>query len=108
MAAQGPDREADETMFLAPYGNPDNPALAPRVRVTCATEGLRSDVRRGSLPARCLGKVEDWNAEDGVLEVRAIAIVLLIGTDPGRSSCDRHGPGPGGGRLTDGASVRPG
>lgn len=24
--------------------------------------------------ARCLGKVQDWNAEDGVLEAQAMAI----------------------------------
>ncbi|MDT3400094.1 hypothetical protein RKE29_26290 [Streptomyces sp. B1866] len=77
LAAHDPHRGPDETVFHAPYGNPEDPEDGPRVRVTCATEGLRNaDVRRGTFSARCLGKVEDWNAEEGVLEVRAIAIFV--------------------------------
>ncbi|MGW6708855.1 hypothetical protein ACWGDE_28750 [Streptomyces sp. NPDC054956] len=64
----------DGTVFLAPYGDPEDPARGPRVRVTCATEGLRNEVPRGPFSARCLGKVQDWNAEEGVLEVQAMAI----------------------------------
>ncbi|MFJ3876474.1 hypothetical protein ACIPW5_03325 [Streptomyces sp. NPDC090077] len=64
----------DGTVFLAPYGDPEDPARGPRVRVTCATEGLRNEVPRGPFSARCLGKVQDWNAEDAVLEVQAMAI----------------------------------
>lgn len=62
------------TVFLAPYGDPEDPARGPRVRVTCATEGLRNEVPRGPFSARCLGKVQDWNAEEAVLEVQAMAI----------------------------------
>lgn len=62
------------TVFLAPYGDPDDPSQGPRVRVTCATEGLRNEVPRGTFSARCLGKVQDWNADDAVLEVQAMAI----------------------------------
>ncbi|MFF3454928.1 hypothetical protein ACFYXH_11440 [Streptomyces sp. NPDC002730] len=65
---------AESTVFLAPYGDPDDPALGPRVRVTCATEGLRNEVPQGTFSARCLGKVQDWNADDAVLEVQAMAI----------------------------------
>lgn len=65
---------AESTVFLAPYGDPDDPARGPRVRVTCATEGLRNEVPEGTFSARCLGKVQDWNAEDAVLEVQAMAI----------------------------------
>ncbi|MET9666253.1 hypothetical protein ABZY19_12870 [Streptomyces sp. NPDC006475] len=65
---------AESTVLLAPYGDPDDPARGPRVRVTCATEGLRNEVPQGTFSARCLGKVQDWNAEDAVLEVQAMAI----------------------------------
>lgn len=54
--------------------DPADPAEGPRVRVTCATEGLRNEVPQGTFSARCLGKVQDWNAEDAVLEVQAMAI----------------------------------
>jgi hypothetical protein len=64
----------ESTVFLAPYGDPDDPSSGPRVRVTCATEGLRNEVPQGTFSARCLGKVQDWNAADSVLEVQAMAI----------------------------------
>ncbi|WP_344175399.1 hypothetical protein [Streptomyces albidochromogenes] len=64
----------ESTVFLAPYGDHEDPSRGARVRVTCATEGLRNEVPRGTFSARCLGKVQDWNAEDGVLEVQAMAI----------------------------------
>ncbi|MFG2875239.1 hypothetical protein ACGFYU_09560 [Streptomyces sp. NPDC048337] len=66
---RGRFRKIDDTLsgtvFLAPYGDPEDPARGPRVRVTCATEGLRNEVPRGPFSARCLGKVQDWNAEEG-------------------------------------------
>ncbi|MFE5709846.1 hypothetical protein ACFQ7J_03335 [Streptomyces sp. NPDC056501] len=68
-----PTREAS-TVFLAPYGDPADPSQGPRVRVTCAREGLRNDVPQGPFSARCLGKVQEWNAAEGVLEVQAMAI----------------------------------
>ncbi|WP_223838023.1 hypothetical protein [Streptomyces venezuelae] len=70
------DREegAVSTVFLAPYGDPADPAQGPRVRITCATEGLRNLVPRGTFSARCLGKVQEWNPDDGVLEVEAMAV----------------------------------
>lgn len=64
----------DSTVLLAPYGDPDDPAQGPRVRVTCATEGLRNEVPGGAFSARCLGKVQDWNAREAILEVQAMAI----------------------------------
>ncbi|MEV6396233.1 hypothetical protein AB0M39_15895 [Streptomyces sp. NPDC051907] len=64
----------ESTVFLAPYGDPDGAGETPRVRVTCATEGLRNEVPRGAFSARCLGKVQDWNADEAVLEVQAMAI----------------------------------
>ncbi|MEU9717173.1 hypothetical protein [Streptomyces sp. NPDC047976] len=68
------DDTPEGTVFLAPYGDPEDPARGPRVRVTCATEGLRNEVPKGPFSARCLGKVQDWNAEEAVLEVQAMAI----------------------------------
>nr|WSW41906.1 substrate-binding and VWA domain-containing protein [Streptomyces sp. NBC_01001] len=65
---------AGSTVFLAPYGDPADPSRGPRVRITCATEGLRNQVPRGTFLARCLGKVQEWNPEEGVLEVQAMAI----------------------------------
>lgn len=62
------------TVFLAPYGDPDDPSQGPRVRVTCTTDGLRNDVPQGAFSARCLGKVQEWNAAEGFLEVQAMAI----------------------------------
>ncbi|MEU1890284.1 hypothetical protein [Streptomyces pristinaespiralis] len=67
-------RSDESTVLLAPYGDPDDPSQGPRVRVTCATEGLRNEVPSGTFSARCLGKVQDWNAEEAVLEVQAMAI----------------------------------
>ncbi|MFC9429422.1 hypothetical protein [Streptomyces sp. NPDC056987] len=70
-AAQTPSR----TVFLAPYGDPEDPSQGPQVRVTCATDGLRNDdSNEGTFPARCLGKVRDWNPGTGELTVEAIAI----------------------------------
>ncbi|MFE1905309.1 hypothetical protein ACFW96_16860 [Streptomyces gardneri] len=66
--------EGTSTVFLAPYGDPADPSQGPRVRVTCATEGLRTQVSQGTFSARCLGKVQEWNAAEGVLEVQAMAI----------------------------------
>ncbi|WP_328394384.1 hypothetical protein OHS70_05935 [Streptomyces sp. NBC_00390] len=68
------EESPETTVFLAPYGDPDVPARGPRVRVTCATEGLRNEVPRGNFSARCLGKVQDWNPDDAILEVQAMAI----------------------------------
>ncbi|MFC5152378.1 hypothetical protein [Streptomyces amakusaensis] len=64
----------ESTVLLAPYGDPDDPSRGPRVRVVCATEGLRDEVPGGAFSARCLGKVQDWNAADQTLEVQAVAI----------------------------------
>ncbi|MFE6844854.1 hypothetical protein [Streptomyces sp. NPDC057686] len=73
---QQPERPegAGSTVFLAPYGDPADPSRSPRVRITCATEGLRNQVPRGTFLARCLGKVQEWNPEEGVLEVQAMAV----------------------------------
>ncbi|WP_244258027.1 hypothetical protein [Streptomyces sp. Tu 2975] len=67
-------RADGSTVLLAPYGDPDDLSQGPRVRVTCATEGLRTEVPSGTFSARCLGKVQDWNSEEAVLEVQAMAI----------------------------------
>ncbi|GAA0925018.1 MULTISPECIES: hypothetical protein [Streptomyces violaceusniger group] len=70
-AGQTPSR----TVFLAPYGDPEDPAEGPQVRVVCTTDGLRNDdSHEGTFPARCLGKVRDWNPGTGELTIEAIAI----------------------------------
>ncbi|MCQ8834288.1 hypothetical protein [Streptomyces malaysiensis] len=56
-------------------GDPEDPAQGPQVRVVCATDGLRNDdSHEGTFPARCLGKVRDWNPGTSELTVEAIAI----------------------------------
>lgn len=62
------------TVFLAPYGDPDDPESAPLVRVPCATTWLRDDVPEQKFRARCLGKVDGWDRDRGELLVRPIAI----------------------------------
>lgn len=63
------------TVFLAPFGDPDDPEDGPQVRVECQHSGLRDDViPEGTFQARCLGKVQAWKAADGELVIRPIAI----------------------------------
>lgn len=63
-----------ETVFVAPYGNPDDPERSRRIRFTCVTSDLRDSAPTGAFRARCLGKVEDWDPETGELVVHPIAI----------------------------------
>ena len=66
------ERTSAVTTFEAPYGDPTDPA---QVHLTCTTSGLRRpDVHTGSFPARCLGRVEDWDPDTHRLIVRPIAI----------------------------------
>jgi hypothetical protein len=68
------DRTDAATTFEAPYGDLTDDD-DPQVRLTCAASGLRSpNVRSGSFPARCLGRVEDWNPHTHRLTVHPIAI----------------------------------
>ncbi|MFI6843132.1 hypothetical protein ACIBJD_00470 [Kitasatospora sp. NPDC050467] len=70
-----PDTPEGATVFLAAYGNPEDPSQAAAVRVTCVTAGLsEAESRRRAFFGHCLGMVEDWNADEGVLEVHPIAI----------------------------------
>ncbi|MFF5447707.1 hypothetical protein [Streptomyces sp. NPDC012888] len=64
----------DAIVFVAPYGDAADPARGPRVRVTCATEGLRIQVPQGTFSAHCLGKVQEWKPDEALLEVQAMAI----------------------------------
>lgn len=60
--------------FEAPFGDPTG---GPQARLTCIcmTSGMRgSAVPTGSFPARCLGRVEDWDSDTGKLKVHPIAI----------------------------------
>ena len=63
------------TVFLAPFGEPDDPEEGPQVRVECYHAGLRDDiVPEGGFQARCLGRVQAWKADDGHLVIRPIAM----------------------------------
>ncbi|GLZ41838.1 hypothetical protein [Actinokineospora sp. NBRC 105648] len=67
--------DAETSVFEAPYGDPADPAASPRIRLSCRTSGLRAGpVPTRSFPARCLGRVEDWDPETKVLTVHPIAI----------------------------------
>ncbi|MEU8579488.1 hypothetical protein [Streptomyces abikoensis] len=61
----------NRTVLLAHYGTPPH---AARVRVSCISRGLRGELDSDRLSALCLGKVQSWRAEEGVLEVRPLAI----------------------------------
>jgi hypothetical protein len=63
------------TVFLAPFGDPDDPEQGPQVRVECYNAGLRDDVvPEGGFQARCLGKVQSWKADSQQLVIRPIAM----------------------------------
>ena len=66
------DRTPTVTTFEAPYGDPTDPA---QVHLTCTASGLRGTaVPARSFPARCLGRVEDWDPDTHRLIVHPIAI----------------------------------
>jgi hypothetical protein len=60
------------TTFEAPFGGPDGPADTAKVRIVCPKSGRRGDHSAGW--ARCLGKVDGWNADERMLYVRPIAV----------------------------------
>lgn len=68
-------RATGVTTLEAPYGDPTTPGSGPRVHLGCTASGLRGgDVPAGSFPARCLGRVQDWDPNTSTLIVRPIAI----------------------------------
>ncbi|PPK69197.1 hypothetical protein V5P93_001576 [Actinokineospora auranticolor] len=69
------DHAGTRTVFLAPFGDPDDPEEGPQVRLECHKDGLRDDeIPDGPFHARCLGKVQAWKSATGELVVRPIAI----------------------------------
>jgi hypothetical protein len=65
-------RTSEVTTLEAPYGEFTD---GPQVHLACTTSGLRrTDVPTGTFPARCLGRVEDWNPDTRRLNVLPIAI----------------------------------
>ncbi|MEV8440137.1 hypothetical protein AB0425_22395 [Actinosynnema sp. NPDC051121] len=65
----------EKTVFLAPFGDPDDPEDGPQVRVECLNAGLRDDaVPEGGFQARCLGKVQAWKADSRQLVIKPIAM----------------------------------
>jgi hypothetical protein len=73
VSVRGRFREVAKTdttiTFEAPCGS--GPAWA---RSTCTESGIRRSVPAGTFPARCLGKVQDWDPDTGRLVIDPIAI----------------------------------
>jgi hypothetical protein len=69
---------ADETTFEAPYGDQtSSPPGSPQAYLTCTceTSGMRGPTfPSGSFPARCLGRVENWDPNTSRLKMHPIAI----------------------------------
>jgi hypothetical protein len=62
------------TTFEAPFGAPTN-TPHPRVSCHCMASGMRgAPVPSSSFSARCLGRVEEWDANTGRLKVHPIAL----------------------------------
>lgn len=59
------------TTFVARYGDRQP---FPQVRIPCKTPGVRTVATGKSFQGRCLGVVEEWNAEGQELVLRPIAI----------------------------------
>jgi hypothetical protein len=72
------DRTPEVTTFEAPYGEPPDPtapANGPQIHLTCTASGLRGTaIPTGSFPARCLGRVQEWDPDKCRLIVHPIAI----------------------------------
>jgi hypothetical protein len=67
------DRDAETATLEAPFGHPVDLTRASKVRIVCAAAGLRTSV----LPSgrsRCLGLVDDWDAESRTMTVHPIAV----------------------------------
>jgi hypothetical protein len=62
------------TTFEAPFGDPTN-TPHPHVICICMASGMRgAPVPSSSFSARCLGRVEEWDANTGKLKVHPIAL----------------------------------
>ncbi|GAA1208542.1 hypothetical protein [Pseudonocardia alaniniphila] len=67
------DRTPEAVTLNAPFGEPDDPAQGPQVRIVCAAAGLRTnELFSGTF--RCLGRVGTWDAATKTLEVRPTAV----------------------------------
>lgn len=69
----GDGERADSIVFVAPYGE-DYESQGPRVHIDCDTGGLRRRVPDGPFLARCLGRVERWDARTGEMVIDPIAV----------------------------------
>lgn len=61
------DGTDDKAVLLAPVGN-------ARVRLECDHASLRDTLPPGQFNARCLGKVQSWNAETGEIVVLPVVV----------------------------------
>lgn len=69
------EQTPSSTTFQASYGDLTDPTLGPHVHITCDASGLRGPaVPTGSFPARCLGRVLDWDPQARRLVLHPIAI----------------------------------
>jgi hypothetical protein len=73
--------KTDKTItFAAPYGDPTNSVQEPRqVSVTCATAQLRQhleDVPSGPFPARCLGRIQEWDPDTRKLVIDPVLAIF--------------------------------
>jgi hypothetical protein len=66
-------RDETSVTYMAPYGDPEASAHGPQIRIGCATEWLIDKAATG-FRARCLGEVQEWNAEEGVLDIEPMAL----------------------------------
>ena len=62
-------------VLLACFGDPDDPAEGPQVRVECHNDGLRhTHIPDDPFHARCLGRVQAWRAREAEWVIRPVAI----------------------------------
>ncbi len=71
-------RDDASVIYMAPYGDPEASTHGPQIRIKCATECL-IDKNATGFRARCLGEVQEWNADEGVLDIEPMAVFRYLG-----------------------------
>ncbi|WP_018682372.1 hypothetical protein [Actinokineospora enzanensis] len=67
-------QNADTVTLAAPFGDPPDPAQAPRVQVTCRLADLRTRLPEGVFAAYCLARPLDWKRRDRRLVLAPVAL----------------------------------
>jgi hypothetical protein len=72
------DRTGTTTTFSMPYGNPADPESESwQVCITCVTAHLRlTDIPAGPFPARCLGKIQNWDRGTKTLVIDPVLAIF--------------------------------